>query len=166
MLRFSSPTDPTAQMFMRQTNTLSRQFWMPTGSSSLKVITTAQITHTYPYTITTFASFFITVTIFGNKTDKVYKSYLLSITLTNKYTNIKQTPVNNMLTKYDHKYNLHSLWGTIAKLSNKKPFMQQNRSIHYKTETAIIDIDKTKQKLLINNSQTLLHRTQTKSIDT
>ena len=41
MLRISSPTDPTAQMFMRQANTLSKQFRMLTDSLSLKEITTA-----------------------------------------------------------------------------------------------------------------------------
>ena len=77
MLRISSPVDPTAQMFMRQTNTLSRQFWMLTDSSSLKKITTAQITLTYPCIS---ASLSITVTIFANKTDQTYKSLLLTIT--------------------------------------------------------------------------------------
>ena len=47
MLRILSSTNPTAQMFMRQINTLSRQFWMPTDSSSPKKITATQIILTY-----------------------------------------------------------------------------------------------------------------------
>ena len=35
--------------------------------------------------------------------------------------NTKQTPGNNILKKIDHKHNPHFLWGTIEKLSNKKP---------------------------------------------
>ena len=46
------------------------------------------------------------------------------------------------LDKIDHKHNPHSLWGTIAKLSNKKQLTKQNRSIHFKAKTTIIDIDK------------------------
>ena len=43
------------------------------------------------------------------------------------------------LDKVDHKHNPHSLWGTIVKLSNKKPPMQQNRSIRFGTKIAITD---------------------------
>ena len=46
------------------------------------------------------------------------------------------------LDKIDHKHNPHSMWGTIAKLSNKKPRAQQNRSIYFETKTVITDIDK------------------------
>ena len=63
----------SAQMFMRQTKTLSRQFGMPIDSSSLKEIKTAQITLTCPC-ISIFIS--ITVTIFANKTDQTHKSLL------------------------------------------------------------------------------------------
>ena len=55
--------------------------------------------------------------------------------------NTKQTPGSN---KIDHKHNPHFLWGTIAKLSNKKPPTQQNRSIRFGTKTAVTDIDKAK----------------------
>ena len=44
------------------------------------------------------------------------------------------------LDKIDHKHNLYSLWDTMAKLSNKKPPTQQNRSICFGTN----DIDKAK----------------------
>ena len=53
------------------------------------------------------------------------------------------------LDKIEHKHNLHSLWGTIAKLSNKKLLTQQNKSIHFETKMTITDIDKA--KILINN---------------
>ena len=56
----------------RLTNTLSRQFWMLTHSSSL-----AQITLTYSCIST---SLCIIVTIFANKTDQTHKSLLLTIT--------------------------------------------------------------------------------------
>ena len=46
------------------------------------------------------------------------------------------------LDKIDHEHNPHSLWGTIAKLSNEKLPTQQNRSICIETKTAITDIDK------------------------
>ena len=46
--------------------------------------------------------------------------------------------------KIDHKQNPHSMWGTIAKLSNKKPPTQQNRSIRFQTKTAITATDKAK----------------------
>ena len=82
MLRISSPTDPTAKMFMRQTNTLSRQFWMVADSSSLKEITTAQITLTYPCISTNLS---IIKTIFTNKTAHNHKS--LFLTITNKHNN-------------------------------------------------------------------------------
>ena len=48
------------------------------------------------------------------------------------------------LDKIDHKHNPHSLLGTIAKLSNKKQPIQQNKSICFRTKTAITDIDKVK----------------------
>ena len=44
----------------------------------------------------------------------------------------------------DHKHNPNSLWGTIAKLSNKKPPTQHNRSICFGTKTTNTDIDKIK----------------------
>ena len=50
------------------------------------------------------------------------------------------------LDKIDHKPNSHSLWATIAKLSNKKPPAHQNRSICFRTKTAITDM--TEQKYL------------------
>ena len=49
-----------------------------------------------------------------------------------------------LLNKIDHKNNPYSLWGTIAKLSNKKPSIKQNRSIWFRTETVIRDINKGK----------------------
>ena len=48
------------------------------------------------------------------------------------------------LDKIDRKHNPHSLWGTIAKLFNKKPPTQQDRSICFGIKTAITDIDKAK----------------------
>ena len=48
------------------------------------------------------------------------------------------------LDKIYHKHNLHSPWGTIAKLSNKKQPTQQNMSILFGTKTVITDIDKAK----------------------
>ena len=48
------------------------------------------------------------------------------------------------LDKIDHKHNSHFLWGTIAKLSNKKQPTQQNRNIRFGTKTAITDIGKAK----------------------
>ena len=121
---------------------------MPTDFSSLKKIITAQITLTYPCI---FASLSIITTIFANKTDQTHKSSLLTITETNKYEH-KTNVWKQHLDKSDHKYNLHSLWGTIAKLSNKKPPTQQNKSICFETKTAITDIDKAKafNKLLTN----------------
>ena len=77
LLRISSPTDPTAQIFMRQTNTLTRQFWMLTDSLSIKENTIAQITLTYSCIS---ASLSIIVTIFANKTNQTHKSLLLTIT--------------------------------------------------------------------------------------
>ena len=76
MLRLSSPTDLKAQMFMRQTNTLSRLFWILTDSSCLKEITTAQIILTNPCISTSLS---IIITIFVNKTDQIHKSLLLTI---------------------------------------------------------------------------------------
>ena len=46
------------------------------------------------------------------------------------------------LDKIDDKHNPHSLWGTMAKLSNKKQLAQQNRS--FGPKTAITDIEKAK----------------------
>ena len=77
ILGISSLTDHTLQMFMRQTNTLPRQFWMLTDSLFLKKITTAQITLTYPCISATLS---ITITIYANKTDQTNKSLLLTIT--------------------------------------------------------------------------------------
>ena len=48
------------------------------------------------------------------------------------------------LDNIDYIHNTHFLWGTIAKLFNKKPPTQQNRSIIFKTISAITDIDKVK----------------------
>ena len=98
MLRISSPTDPTAQMFMRQTNTLSRQFWILTDSSSSKEITTAKITRTYPGIS---ISLSITITIFTNKTDQTHNYTLQSHKQTNTW--------KKHLDKIDHKHNPHSL---------------------------------------------------------
>ena len=135
MLRISSPTDSTAQMFMWQTNTLSRKYRMLIDSSSLKEITTAQITLTHQYVCF----------IFTNKTDQTHKSLLLTITFINKKIHEHKTNIwKPHLDKIDHKHNPHSLWGTIAKLSNKKQPTQQNRSICFEIKTAITDIEKAK----------------------
>ena len=58
--------------------------------------------------------------------------------------NTKQTPGNNILSKLNTNTMLDSLWSTIAKLSKKELPAQQNRSIHFKIEKDITDIDKAK----------------------
>ena len=45
MLMISSFTDLNQLMFMRQTDIFPSQYWMPTDSSSLKKIKTAQVAH-------------------------------------------------------------------------------------------------------------------------
>ena len=161
MMRISSPADPTAQMFKRQTNTLSRQFWMLTDSLSLKENITAQITLTCPC----ISSSFITVTIrIQNRSDPQI------ITLKNHINEqIHEHRTNTWkqhFDKIDHKHNPHSLWGTIANLCNKKQPTQQNRSIRLGTRTAITDTYSYKAKAFKNNSQTSLHIAQTKSTGT
>ena len=64
------------------------------------------------------------------------------ITLNNHIN--KQIHKHKTNTWKQQKHNSHSLWGTIAQLSNKKQPTQQNRSISFRTKTAITDIDKAK----------------------
>ena len=74
----------------------------------------------------TLASSFKTITTFErNRSDPPI------ITLNNQINkqineNKTNTPSKQHFDKIDHKYNPHSGWGTIAKLSNKKPPRKQN----------------------------------------
>ena len=113
---------------------------MPTDFSSLKEIITPQIT---------FLLLHIRKFIHHcNHTRKQNRSESQMITFNNHINRqIHEHKTNTWkqhLDKIDHKYNPHSLWGTIAKLPNKKTPTQQNRSIRFRTKTAITDIHKTK----------------------
>ena len=141
MLRISNPADLTVQMFMRQTNTLSRQFWMLTDSSSIKK--SQQHKSLSP-------TYHIRKLIHHhNHIHKQNKSNPKTFTLNNHINKqIHEHKTNTWkkhLDKIDHKHNSHSLWCTIAKKSiNKKHPTQQKRSIHFGTKTAITNIDKAK----------------------
>ena len=128
MLRISSPADPTAQMFMRQTNTLSRQFWMLTDSSSLKEIATAEITLTYPCISTTLS---IIIICKQNRSDP--QIITLSNHINKQIHEQKTNSWKQHLDKIDHKHDPHSLWGTIAKLSNttEQKHLLWNQNIPY-----------------------------------
>ena len=112
-------------------------------SLSLKEIGTAQI---ILISLCISASLFITTIL--NHTHKQNRSYPQIITLNNHINKqIHEHKTNTWkqhLDKIDHKHNPHFLWGTIAKLSNKKQPTQQSRSIRFGTKTAITDIDKAK----------------------
>ena len=123
MLSTSSPTYYTPQMFMWRTNTLSRKIleadrlFIPKGDHN-----STNHTHSLMH--------ICKLIHHCNHICKQNRSDPHIITFNNHINKqIHEHKTNTWkqyLDKIDHKHNPHSLWGTIAKLSNKKP--------HYTTE--------------------------------
>ena len=123
---------------------------MLTDSSSLRKITTAQIILTYPCIFTSYPSLYPYLQI---KQIRPTNHYTLNNHVNNQIHEHKTK--NKHLDKIALKHNPHSLWGIIAMLSNKKQPTQQNKSIQLKLKQP--SLTWTKQKHLINSSQTSLH---------
>ena len=114
MLRISS-TDPILQMSLKQTNILSRQFFMLTNSSSLKKSNSKNHTHLPMH---------IQKRIHHcNHISKQNKLEPQIITLNNHINKqIHKHKTNTWkqhLDKIGHKHNQHCVWDTMAKLSHK-----------------------------------------------
>ena len=77
-----------------------------------------------------------------------------SITVNKQMHEHKTNTWKQHLDEIGHRHHPHSLWGTIAKLSNKKIPTEQNRSIHFGTKTTITDIDKAKHFMNITPAKT------------
>ena len=124
MLRISFPSDPTMQMFMKKNKHFIKAVLDPDRLFILK----GNYTH-LPMHICKLIHH-------HNHIYQQNRSDLPIFTLNNHINKqIHEHKTNTWkqhLDKIDHKHNLHSLWGTIAKLSNKKPPTQQNKSISEK----------------------------------
>ena len=107
MSRVSFPTDATPKMPMSQINTLLREYWLLTDSSSLKEMTTTQNKLTNPCESASSIN-----TILLHKQNRLDPQ---TYTHEHKTDNWKQH-----FDKIDHKPNPHSLLGTTVKLFNKK----------------------------------------------
>ena len=133
MLRISS-ADPTAQIFMRATKHLikaildAQRLFIPKGNHNSS-------NHTH-------LPMHIRKLMHHSRSDP--QIITLNNHINKQIHEHKTSTWKQHLDKIDHKHNPHSLWGTTAKLSDKKPPIQQNRNIHFGTKTAIIDIDKAK----------------------
>ena len=117
-------------MFMGQTNTLTRQFWSFNNRLFICKGNHSSINHTHlPMHIHKLIHY-------CSQLCKQNRSDPQIITLNNhinKQIHEHKTLGNNILTKLIANTIHTSLWGTITKLSNKKPPTQQNRSIYFKT---------------------------------